>query len=352
MHRRQLLANIAALTTTAAFAPAAFAEDYPNRPITLIIPWTAGGPNLGWFPQGREIALKGFERLLKTARSPDGAPGYVHSLASDGAVIDASRDTYDHAFVLLALATLYQATEDAQVRAEMESVVGLFDRELRGRLGGFVEGIPPRLPRRQNPHMHAFEALIAVYEATGDAIFQTRAGDLYSLFVRNLFDPEIKMVGEYYDERWNPLEPVLVEPGHQAEWLWLLRCFERITGCPTARHRTMLLDAMLKFRDPLTGCLLDEVDGAGAITKSTRRLWPQTEMAKAWIAQAESNEPDAADQARAALVRLEQHYLRHPVAGGWYDQFDSAGHSLVEFIPASSFYHVLCAVAEADRVLG
>ena len=41
----------------------------------------------------------------------------------------------------------------------------------------------------------------------------------------------------------------------------------------------------------------------------------------------------------------------HPVAGGWYDQFDRNGTSLVATIPASSFYHVLSAVAEAEQVL-
>jgi mannose-6-phosphate isomerase len=50
-------------------------------------------------------------------------------------------------------------------------------------------------------------------------------------------------------------------------------------------------------------------------------------------------------------VRLERHYLSHPVRGGWYDQFDSDGKSLVDTIPASSFYHVLCAVTEAEQVL-
>ena len=61
---------------------------------------------------------------------------------------------------------------------------------------------------------------------------------------------------------------------------------------------------------------------------------------------------EAADKARAALARLERHYLRHPVPGGWYDQFDSDGTSLVATIPASSFYHVLCASVEAEQVLG
>ena len=97
---------------------------------------------------------------------------------------------------------------------------------------------------------------------------------------------------------------------------------------------------------------VDEGNAAGDIKRHTRRLWPQTEIAKAWIAQAEAGEAGAADEARAALARLERHYLSHPVAGGWYDQFDRDGNSLVATIPASSFYHVLCAVAEAEQVLG
>jgi mannose/cellobiose epimerase-like protein (N-acyl-D-glucosamine 2-epimerase family) len=102
----------------------------------------------------------------------------------------------------------------------------------------------------------------------------------------------------------------------------------------------------------VTGCLFDEGNADGSIRKFTRRLWPQTEIAKAWIAQAEVEEQGAADQAREALARIHLHYLRHPVPGGWYDQFDRDNRSLVASIPASSFYHVLCAVAEAERVLG
>ena len=41
-----------------------------------------------------------------------------------------------------------------------------------------------------------------------------------------------------------------------------------------------------------------------------------------------------------------------PFPGGWMDQFDAAGKPLTEFVPASTFYHVFCAIAEADRALG
>jgi len=121
--------------------------------------------------------------------------------------------------------------------------------------------------------------------------------------------------------------------------------------CPTGRYRAQLLSSALRYCDDVTGCLIDEGDAEGNVRKSTRRLWPQTEIAKAWIAQAEAGEQGAADKAFEALARLHRHYLSHPVVGGWYDQFDRDNRSLVDTIPASSFYHVVRAIAEAERVL-
>lgn len=312
----------------------------------------AKAAQMGWYPQGREIALKGLDYLLTKAKSPDGKPGFVHVLTPEGTVLKPLRDTYDHAFVLLALATVYALDQDAQIRAEIDSLCLFLDTQLRSPNGGFLEGLPPSMPRRQNPQMHLFEAMIAAFDATHDNVFQNRAGDFFALFLANLYDKQKQLLGEYFEEDWSRIEPVSIEPGHQAEWAWLLKGFERITGCPTGRFRGELLASALRYRDEATGCLVDEGDTAGNVRRDTRRLWPQTEMAKAWIAQAESGEAGAADEARMALARLERHYLSHPVAGGWHDQFDREGNSLVDTIPASSFYHVLCAVTEAEQVLG
>jgi mannose/cellobiose epimerase-like protein (N-acyl-D-glucosamine 2-epimerase family) len=312
----------------------------------------AKAADLGWYPQGREIAMKGLEYLLAKAKSPDGRPGFVHLLDPDGSTINATRDTYDHAFVLLALSTVYRIDNDAQVRGELESLMAFIDRGLRSPHGGFIEGIPATLPRRQNPQMHLFEAMITAFDATGDPVYQSRAGELFGLFLANLYDPKRQILGEYFEEDWSKIEPVSVEPGHQAEWVWLLKGFERITGCPTAHHRAGLLASALRYRDDVTGCLFDEGNADGSIRKFTRRCWPQTEIAKAWIAQAEAGEQGAEGEARQALARIYRNYLCHPVHGGWYDQFDRDNRSLVDSIPASSFYHILCAVAEAERVLG
>ncbi|MBR0757010.1 AGE family epimerase/isomerase [Bradyrhizobium jicamae] len=311
----------------------------------------AKAAQMGWYPEGRAIALRGLDYLLAKAKAPDGKPGFVHRLTSDGGVLDPLRDSYDHAFVLFALATVYSLDQDAQVRAEIDALLAFLDAKLRSPHGGVLEGLPPSMPRRQNPQMHLFEAMIACFDATKDLSFQQRAGEFFVLFLANLYDKQKHVLGEYFEEDWSKINPVSVEPGHQAEWVWLLKGFERITGCPTGRPRGELLASALRYRDAATGCLVDEGDTEGNIRRHSRRLWPQTEIAKAWIAQAESGEAGAADEARAALVRLERHYLDHPVKGGWYDQFDRDGKSLVPTIPASSFYHVLCAVSEAEQVL-
>ncbi len=325
------------------------AADSGAGPADLLL--RQGGPD-GLVPDGREIALKGLDYLLSKAKAPDGKPGFVHVLTPEGAVLKPLRDTYDHAFVLLALATVYSLDRDAQVRAEIDALCHFLDTQLRSPHGGFLEGLPPSMPRRQNPHMHLFEAMIAVFDATHEPVFQNRAGDFFALFLANLYDKQKQLLGEYFEEDWSRIEPVSIEPGHQAEWAWLLKGFERITGCPTGRFRGELLASALRYRDEATGCLVDEGDTAGNVRRHTRRLWPQTEIAKAWIAQAEAGEAGAADEARTALARLERHYLSHPVAGGWYDQFDRDGVSLVATIPASSFYHVLSAVTEAEQVIG
>ena len=210
----------------------------------------AKAAQLGWFPQGREIARKATAYLMDRGRHPDG--GYVHLLAPDGAVLDDTRDTYDHAFVLLALANVLRLEDDPRVRSEIEAVVAFLDKSMRGRFGGFVERLPAVLPRRQNPHMHMFEAMIALYEATGDPIYQTRAGDMFSLLARGFFDDQTGTISEYFQENWMPIEPVVIEPGHQAEWLWLLKEFERITGCPTARFRSALMKSALRCVDART----------------------------------------------------------------------------------------------------
>ena len=46
-----------------------------------------------------------------------------------------------------------------------------------------------------------------------------RAGDFFALFLANLYDKQKHVLGEYFEDDWSKIEPVSVEPGHQAEWV-------------------------------------------------------------------------------------------------------------------------------------
>jgi mannose/cellobiose epimerase-like protein (N-acyl-D-glucosamine 2-epimerase family) len=182
-----------------------------------------------------------------------------------------------------------------------------------------------------------------------------RARKLLALMEQKFIDPETGTLGEYFTDQWARAPGAdgdLVEPGHHAEWSWLLRQYERINRLPAGARASALIDKAVGWSDPATGLLVDEADRRGGIRRTTRRTWPQTELAKAWMGEAEVGRAGAADKARQALAGLAKHYLDRPVVGGWTDQFDTAGRPLSQVVMASTFYHVFCAIAEADRVLG
>lgn len=313
----------------------------------------AHAAHLGWFSDGARLALAAFDALVSRALSPDGAPGFVHLLAPDGSVAHPLRDSYDHAFILLGLAWLTRATGDAQVRSVLEGTLAFMDESMTAGDGTLLEGAPPSLPRRQNPNMHYFEALLALHEALAFPGALDRAARCRHHLSTHFLDRGTGALGEFFDDGWRAVPgPAgqLLEPGHHAEWVWLLRRHERLASLPREPLATRLLDLALRGADH-AGFLIDEMDRSHRPVKASRRTWPQTELAKAWIAEAEAGRPGAEAEAQAALARLQAGYLGRPFAAGWIDQFDANGAVASRDVPASTFYHIACAVTEADRVL-
>lgn len=310
---------------------------------------------LGW-TEGLKLAFQGLEHMIQRAWAPDGKPGFVHALAPDGSVANAKRDSYDHAFALLALSWLARASGDAQVRALLDMVLAYVDQGLSDGQGYLLESQPPLLPRRQNPHMHMLEAMLAMMETLAHPEAALRAARYRKMVERTFLDRESNLLVEHFDDNWQPVRDedggALVEPGHMAEWVWLIRKYERLCGQKPSPLGTHFLGASLRAVEPVHGFLIDEIDTRQRVRSATRRLWPQTELIKAWLAQAELG-ADRADEAAEMLIdALMSQYLSGPFAGGWYDKFDSAGNIAVDTVPASSLYHIFVAAAEAERLLG
>ena len=315
----------------------------------------SGDPALG------EAARHGIAFLMRAARAPDG--GWFRAVSVDGATLDNTRDAYDQAFVLFALAWYYRATKDA-------SAIQLADatwRSMQTRLGdamhgGFFEEFAPgrtemKLPRRQNPHMHLLEALLALHVATSEKNWLRRAGTLVDLFRHRFVDPATGALIEFFTADWQqtPGTGSLREPGHQFEWVWLLHEYCRLTQDQSVAPYAERLFAFgtqfgIDRREGLEA-VFDSVDASGTVVADTKLLWPQTEYLKACVARAEWHD-DAA--ARAAIPRhlalIAKAYMR-PDGASWHNQLARDGTPLTPATPARLLYHLFLGVAEVDRLL-
>lgn len=309
---------------------------------------------LGLQPNALAAARHGYAFLTRHAWHPEG--GWVHLLSASGEVCNDRRDTYDHAFVLLALAWYYKASGDRSVLTWIERTVAALDAVLGDGTGAYLESHPPTLPRRQNPHMHCFEAMLALYDATGETAFATRAKKIHQLALQRFFDSSTGALREFYGNDWKPLpapEGNIVEPGHHCEWVWLLDKFERLTATETGELRTRLLDFALKHgRLGPSGLLIDQVDVQGNALLRSQRLWPQTEAIKALLMRVERGDAAAWSDIASLLSGLFERYLPVEPAGIWHDHFGEDGRLLNTFTPASSLYHLFVAFSELLRVAG
>lgn len=288
-------------------------------------------------PAQRDLALQLFRFAMNHGFDTDS--GLLASrLAPDTSILKAPHDLYDIAFMLLAASTLIEAGFD--VHRNLERLEAELDKLKAPR--GWYESAARDLPRRQNPHMHMFETSTALFAATGELRFRDMAEECLGLF-REVFLTEDSRVLEYFDGDWVPLtgDAQVIEPGHMAEWVYLLDRYETVTGQASGVALPSLFAAVWARCD--AGGLLP--DQSEPVQSDSRRLWPQTELLKAGIALSRRGvELPAEAQPDAVLVRMWQQYLETEVPGGWYDKRSLDGVLLSDNMPASTFYHILVAL--------
>ncbi|MGQ3355546.1 MAG: AGE family epimerase/isomerase [Phreatobacter sp.] len=309
---------------------------------------------LGWLPNGDELAFRLWHRLREVA-APDGlGQGLVHLLSPDGQVSNATRDSYDHAFAVLAVSWLRRATGETKLDTDIDDLMGFVDGRLTDDVGALTEGWPQSLPRRQNPQMHWFEAMLALFEAAGRAEGLERAARMKAFMLHRLLDSETDTIGEFFGDDWRAVDGPMgdtVEPGHLAEWCWLLRRHETLSQQAREPLPSRLLASASRTEDSRTGLLVNECDRQFRVRRGSRRSWLATEYAKAWISEVEAGVPGSAAKAHRALRTMDEHHLRRPIVAGWIDEVDAGGRPVPGKIPTSILYHVFVVVAEADRVL-
>lgn len=316
----------------------------------------AVAPSLGWRGDSAALVKHGLDYFVARYQRPDGL--FRTLVAADGSSLDDRALLYDQAFALLAFNVAAAAGESRGEREhQSRELLTLVLKTLKRAGPGFNSGVPPSLPLQSNPHMHLFEAALSGCEVCSESSqWKSLADELAELALARFIDSSTGALREFFDENWNPAPGTpgrIVEPGHQFEWAWLLLRWSGPKQGPVhARARTAALKLIdvgesHGLRNGLaTNSLLDDFSAhdAGA------RLWPQTERLKAaCIAARLTGEARYFSMAVAAADGLLR-YLDCPVPGLWYDRIDADGKLVDEPAPASSFYHLVAAIAEISAL--
>ena len=329
----------------------------PSVPIRLMVQARqiyvyATAARLGWYPRSAGLVERAFDSMVRDFQAADGQEGWVFSIDRRGTVVDARRELYAHAFVLFAVASFVQMTGQSATLALADQTLAFIDENMRAHREGYVERLPPTAGhRRQNPHMHLLEGLLALWSASSDRRYLERAGHVVDLFESRFFQPDSGTLCEYLDDELRPasgIDGAIVEPGHHYEWIWLLRWFARETGRPVGRYVDALYAHATDYGFDADGLIVDELLADGSCRLPSRRVWPITEAIKANIAEARLGRPGAEERAAALAERLVTCLLQPATRGGWIDRLDKDGKRTVDHMPASTFYHIVCALHELE----
>lgn len=308
---------------------------------------------LGWQGPWRERVGAVVDHLLGHAFRDDGL--VIHRFDSDGAPLDRRADLYDQAFFLLAMGEAAKGLDHVGALQAAHRLMDALEALWRHPAGGFLEGEISTFPRRQNPHMHLLEGLLALCEAEPGGRWNVLATEVVDLCVTRFIEPKSGGLLEFFDDDLLPMtleQGQRVEPGHCFEWAWLL---ERAAPLhPDAREASGRLTDFARAHglDPARGVAVDAVGMQGDVLEPAARLWPQTERLKAALARLRRlGDPAEAEEALAAFHGL-QPYLAMPVPGTWRDSMLADGSWVEEPARGSSLYHITCAYAELIDLAG
>jgi mannose-6-phosphate isomerase len=201
--------------------------------------------------------------------------------------------------------------------------------------------------------MHLLEAVLALFEASGDPRWLAEAESLVTLFRERFFDRETGTLGEFFAADWTPdaANGHIVEPGHHFEWVWLLYRYAALSGRlvdPAAEG--LFAVAMRHGFDAAHGGILDQHDRAGRPLLRSRRIWTIAEAIKAQVARIEAGLSVPPDHPGALIDQLCRDFL-NPARLGWIETITADGQPDLTDLPGSTPYHLFLASAEVARVM-
>lgn len=308
----------------------------------------------GRFASGEHLALMAAQNMIDRYEQADSSEGWIFSLSNDGETVNPLRDLYAHAFVLFGLSWAIRLEPRRSFLDAVERTLGFIDAKMRDT---DQEGYWDTLPRmdglrRQNPHMHLFEAFIALHEATGEDRFLDVSATLCDLMLSRLLSREGGALREDFFDDWSvyPREGAgRVEPGHLFEWSWLLTRYEVLSGIDQSGPIKRMMAMAIKYGlDKETGRIIDEIAEDGRVLSTSSRSWPHAEALKAFSAVRPDLGGGDISAIAAILRRLMTIYCSPSLGGGWQDQMDCDDRPTRLDIPASTLYHIYFGISSVE----
>ena len=243
--------------------------------------------------QYQQNVRHGIAFIRNVHRNPQ-TGGYAW-LLQDGVVVDASNHCYGLAFVILAYSCAVRAgmPEAAAWLGEtydlMEQHFWLPEHGVYGSEASADFVLTDY--RGQNDNMHACEAMLAAFEATGESRYLERAKTLAKNFTIRQAGFTGGQVWEHFNTDWTPdleynkgdrtniFRPWGFQTGHQTEWAKLLLILDR--HAPGEWHldraRELFDRAMEHGWDHTHGGLIYGYDLQGAAYDEDKYFWVQAE---------------------------------------------------------------------------
>ncbi len=291
--------------------------------------------------------------------------GWRFSIDDDGKPLDEANDLYALAFVIFACSHYYRATGEEQARVLAGSTLEFIDRQFRvAGMPGLAEAVDkacmPLLDRlrRHESHMHLLEACLFAAETFREPRYNRMADEMIDLFLTYFYDHENNRLSEYFSNDLKEPAPekghIILEPGHYAEWIWLLKRYAGHCGAP-ARYDDMCA-AMLEWAstagwDSEYGGIYDELAPDGTVVADTKRLWPFAEALKANALMLDSGVDKVKLKARINdMVRVfKSHYMQE--RGFWTEWLNRDLSEATDYMPGTTPYHVYFGIMETRGVI-
>lgn len=312
----------------------------------------------------REAIRHGLDYLRKVHRNPR-TGGYAWLLNGSG-IVDATNHCYGLSFVALAYAKAVQAGV-TEAGAWLEETWDLMEQRFWDPDYGLYADEADanwkvRDYRGQNPNMHACEAWLAAFEATGQARYLERA----DLVARNMVQRQAAltdgMVWEHFRRDWsvdwefnygdrsNIFRPWGFQPGHQTEWAKLLLILDRHKPeeWRMRRARELFDRAVSLSWDEVFGGMVYGYDREGNFYDADKYYWVQAESLTVAALLATETGDDAYWQWYQRLWAYSWQHLVDHKHGAWYRILtrDNLSYGIEKSPAGKTGYHTIGACHE------